>query len=104
MTETVLLNTDQWDSETVICIVDSAYRGLFEKETDYSVSVYVLDEEAFAAGQAADDSYTLETLWGYSKSGPGKDKHQSMVKVASANIVKNEDTGEILSFACTPVE
>jgi len=104
MTETVLLNTDQWDSETVICIVDSAYRGLFEKETDYTVAVYVLDEEAFAAGQAADEGYTLETLWGYSKSGPGKDIYKSMVKVASANIVKNEDTGEILSFVCTPVE
>jgi len=104
MAELVLDETDDWDDETVICVVDSAFRGLFQKETDYTVAVYVLDEEAFAAGQAEDDSYTLDTLWGYSKSGPGKDKYGSLVKVASAAITKNEDTGEILSFAVTPAE
>jgi len=103
MAQVVLDNTDQWDSDTIVCIVDSAYRGLFEKETDYTVAVYVLDENAFAAGQAADESYTMDTLWAYSKSGPQKDKHQSLIKVASADVVKNEDTGEILEFTCTPV-
>lgn len=97
MTEVVLENTTQWDEEQVICIVDSAYRGLFAAETDYKVSVYVLDEEAFAAGQADNEKYSLDTLWAYSKSGPSKDKYQSLVKVASAEIVKNEKTGEIVS-------
>ena len=104
MAELVLEETDEWDAETVVCIVDSAYRGLFESETDYTVAVYVLDEEAFAAGQAADESYTMNTLWAYSKSGPKKDAYQSLVKVASADVVKNEKTGEILEFNCTPVE
>ena len=40
----------------------------------------------------------MDTLWAYSKSGPKKDKYQSLVKVGSASIVKNEKTGEILSF------
>ena len=102
MAEAVLEHTDDWDDETVVCIVDSAYRGLFAKETDYTVAVYVLDEEAFAAGQAQDSKYTMDTLWGYSKSGPKKDAYQSLVKVASAKILKNEDTGEILNFTCTP--
>ena len=57
----------------------------------------MLDEEAFAAGQADNEKYSLDTLWAYSKSGPSKDKYQSLVKVASAEIVKNEKTGEILS-------
>ncbi len=104
MAQLVQERTDDWDDETVVCVVDSAYRGLFESETDYTVAVYVLDEAAFAAGQAEDESYTMNTLWGYSKSGPKKDKYQSLVKVASANVVKNEKTGEILEFACTPVE
>ena len=104
MAELVLDETDNWDDETVVCVVDSAYRGLFESETDYTVAVYVLDEEAFAAGQAADASYTMDTLWSYSKSGPGKDKYQSLIKVASCDVVKNEKTGEILEFTCTPVE
>ena len=104
MAEVVLDRTDDWDDETVVCIVDSAYRPLFGKETDYTVAVYVLDEVAFSAGQAADDSYTMDTLWGYSKSGPKKDKYQSLVKVAAAQVVKNEETGEILSFTCESAE
>ena len=104
MAEVVVDKTDDWDDETVVCIVDSAYRGLFQKETDYTVAVYVLDEEAFAAGQAEDGKYTMDTLWAYSKSGPKKDKYQSLVKVASADILKNEDTGEIISFSCQMAE
>ena len=104
MAQLVLDQTDDWDDETVICVVDSAYRGLFQSETDYTVAVYVLDEEAFAAGQAEDESYTIDKLWTYSKSGPKKDKYQSLVKVASCDVVKNEKTGEILSFSCMPVE
>ena len=98
VTDVVALHTTEWDDETIICIVDSAYRGLFESDTDYTVSVYTLDGEAFTKGQQADGSYTLETLWSYSKSGPAKDKYGSLVKVATAKITKNEKTGEILSF------
>ena len=104
MAELVFEETDAWDGETVICVVDSAFRGLFQSETDYTVAVYTLDEEAFAAGQAEDPGYTMDTLWAYSKSGPKKDKYQSLIKVASCDIVKNEKTGEVLSFQCAPVE
>ena len=104
MADLVLEKTDEWDEETVICVVDSAFRGLFQSETDYTVAVYTLDEEAFAAGQAEDPGYTMDKLWAYSKSSPKKDKYQSLIKVASCDIVKNEKTGEILEFVCTPVE
>ena len=103
MADLVVEKTDDWEDETVFCVVDSAYRGLFQEETDYTVAVYVLDEEAFAAGQTEDPSYTLDKLWTYSKSSPKKDKYQSLIKVASCDIVKNEKTGEILEFTCTPV-
>ena len=104
MAALVLAETDDWDEETVVCVVDSAYRGLFQSETDYTVAVYVLDEEAFAAGQAEDPSYTMDKLWTYSKSSPKKDKYQSLIKVASAAIVRDEKTGEILDFVLTPVQ
>ena len=104
MAQLVLDETDEWDDETVVCVVDSAFRGLFQEETDYTVAVYVLDEEAFAAGQAADSTYTMDTLWKYSKSGPKKDQYQSLIKVASVKVVKNEKSGEIISFELTPVE
>ena len=103
MTALVLDRTDDWDDQTVVCIVDSAYRPLFEAETDYTVAVYVLDEAAFTAGTEADEEYTMDTLWGYSKSGPSKDQYQSLIKVASVSIVKNEKTGEIPVFQVTPV-
>ena len=104
MAELVLERTDDWDEETVVCVVDSAFRPMFESETDYTVAVYVLDEEAFAAGQAADEDYDMDTLWGYSKSGPKKDQYQSLIKVASVHIIKNEKTGEILTFELEYVE
>lgn len=104
MTQLVLDKTDDWDSETVVCIVDSAYREFLGKETDYTIAVYILDEEAFAAGQAADKKYTMDTLWGYSKSGPKKDPYGSLVKVASVHIIMEEKTGEILTWELTPVE
>ena len=104
MAELVVEKTDDWDDETVICVVDSAFRGLFQAETDYTVAVYVLDEEAFAAGQAEDASYTIDKLWTYSKSSPKKDKYQSLIKVASCDIVKNEKTGEVVSFVCNKAE
>ena len=87
---------------TIVCIVDSAYRPLFGSETDYTVSVYLLDEEAFAAGQAADKDYDMDTLWGYSKSGPGKDKYKSLVKLATATFTVNEQSGQVLDFVHIP--
>ena len=104
MTALVLSETDDWDEEDVICIVDSAYRGLFETKTEYTLAVYVVDQEAFAAGQAQDENYTMDTLWAYSKSGPKKDKYHSLVKVATANVLKDEKTGTVLEFTCSDIE
>jgi hypothetical protein len=102
-TQLVLDKTDDWDDQTVICIVDSAYRPLFGDETEYTISVYTLDPEAFSEGQKADSKYSMDTLWGYSKSGPKKDPYGSLVKVATAEILFNEDTDTVLEFALVPV-
>lgn len=106
-TQLILDRTEQWDDETVVCIVDSAYRPLFGSETDYTVSVYVLDKEAFAAGQAAEQAkgktYDMDTLWGYSKSNPKNDQYQSLVKVATATYTQMEDTEEVVDFSLTPI-
>ena len=92
----------------MVCIVDSAFRPMFEDETDYTVSVYVLDKEAFEKGveETKNDKkpYTMDTLWLYSKSGPSKDKYHSLIKVASVKIQKNEKTGEILSFKVSAIQ
>ena len=103
MAQFVLDNTDDWDDEKVFCVVDSAFRPLFGAETDYTLAVYILDEEAFAAGQAANAKYTEDTLWAYSKSGPGKDKYKSLVKVASITMTRNEQTGEVSNLNIKPI-
>jgi hypothetical protein len=46
----------------------------------------------------------MDTLWAYSKSSPKKDKYQSLIKVASCDIVKNEKSGEVVSFVCNKAE
>jgi hypothetical protein len=111
VTAMVLERTDDWDNETVVCIVDSAFRPMFgedSKATDYTVSVYVLDKEAFEAGVEATkndkEPYSMDTLWLYSKSGPSKDKYKSLVKVATVTFEQVEKTGEILDFIVKPVE
>ena len=99
ITQLVLDKTNDWDNETVVCIVDSCFQGLFEKDADYTVSVYILDKEAFAAGQAdasaKGEKYDMNTLWGYSKSGPKKDQYGSLVKVAEVTFTRNEKTDAI---------
>jgi hypothetical protein len=71
---------------------------MFEQDAYYTVSVYVLDEEAFAAGQAADKKYDMDTLWGYSKSGPSKDPYGSLIKVATVTFTRNEKTNAITDW------
>ena len=108
MTQLVLDMTDDWDDETVVCIVDSCYQGLFEQDAYYTVSVYVLDQEAFDAGvadaAAKDEEYGMDTLWGYSKSGPKKDAYGSLVKVAEVTYTRNEKTDEIQDWNLTVTE
>ena len=103
-TQLVLDKTDDWDDETVVCSVDSAYRPLFGESTDYTVSIYILDKEAFAAGQAADKKYDMDTLWGYSKSGPKKDPYGSLIKVGTVTFTQEEKTGKVTGFKLTAVQ
>ena len=102
MTEYILSVTDDWDKKKVFCVVDSAYRGLLDKTTDFTISVYILDEAEFAKNQAANKDYNEDTIWGYSKSKPKNDS--SLIKVGEFTVVKNEKTGEMSDFELTVVE
>ncbi len=99
LTEVVLENTELDENVTYVGIIDSAYRPIFGEQTDYTVSLYALDEAAFAAGQEASDTYSMDTLWAYSKSGPKKDAYGSLVKVGTATLCYTEKTGEVADFA-----
>ncbi len=102
MAQIVLDKTDDWDNKTVICVVESAYRPLFGKETDYTVAVYVLDKEAFAEAQAKNSKYTMDSLWGYSKSKAKKD--EALERVALVTLTQNQSTGAVQDFTVEPAE
>ncbi len=92
--------TDQWDDKTVIGIVSKANRPLFASETAYTIDVYILDEDAFAAKaeetKDSDSPYTMDTIYGYSLSPAKKDK--ALIRVATATYVQNEKTGQVEDF------
>ena len=43
--------TTQWDDKTLVCIVDAEMRPFLSPNSTYTLSVYIVDEEAFAKGQ-----------------------------------------------------
>lgn len=100
MTDIVLEESDDYDGNTLVTTVESAYQKFLSQEVTYNVAVYVVDEAALA-GYDQD----LETIRGLSKSkAKAVSEDGVMTLAASAVIVVNKDTGEVLSFTCTPVE
>ena len=82
----VKAQTDDWDSETLMTCVESAYKKFMTNEITYNVAVYTAAE-----GLEMDDS-----IWKLSKSKAAS--HESLTKVAAATIVVDNKTGEVLSF------
>ena len=82
----VLENTDDWDDVTTMTCVESAYGKFLSKDVTYTVAVYTVEE-----GVEVDDS-----IWMLSKSKAAK--HEALTRVATATIVVNEKTGEVVSF------
>lgn len=102
----VLENTDEWDDAETVTIVESAYKEFLGKETTYTVAVYLLDtqmlEEKIGAEKADNpkSTYSGETLWGYSKSKAAKD--EVLTRAATAVIVVENKTGQVLECTVTP--
>lgn len=94
MTDAVVEKTDDWDDETLVTTVESAYKKIFGGYTTYNVAVYAVDEAALA-----DYEKDLETIRGMSKSKAAAVADDGvMTRVATAVIRINDKTGEILSF------
>ena len=86
--------TDDFDGLTTVTTIESAYKKLGKGYTTYNVTVYAVDEDALSASD-----YTLEGLRGLSKSkAAAAAKTGVMTKAATAVIVVDNDTGEVLEF------
>lgn len=86
MQQIVLDKTDDWDAQENLTVTDSAYKKFLGSQITYTVSVYVPAEGA----EITDD------MWELKKSAAAK--HKDLVKHATATIVVNEKTGEVVSF------
>lgn len=104
MTSVVCDSVQDLEDGTYVGIIDSAYRPIFGNETEYTVSLYLLDEDAFAAGVQDNSKYGMDTLWAYSKSGPKKDAYGSLIKVGTALFTYGEETGDVSDFTYQPQE
>ena len=82
----VLDQTDDWDDVTTMTCVESAYGKFLSDEVTYTVAVYTVDEGV----EVTDD------IWMLSKSKAAK--HESLTRQATAVIVVDEGSGEVLSF------
>ena len=83
----VLDETDDWDDVTTMTCVESAYGKFLSKDVTYTVAVYTV----------ADGVEMNDDIWMLSKSKAAK--HESLTRVATATIVVNDKTGEVVSFA-----
>lgn len=82
----VLDRTDDWDGETIMTCVESAYGKFLSNEVTYTVAVYTVDEGV----------EVTEDIWKLSKSKAAK--HEALTREATAVIVVAEDSGKVLSF------
>lgn len=104
----VLEQSDDWDDVPTVTIVESAYKKFLGEEITYTVAVYKLDkavlEQNIAAAKAKDPQSTFaeETLWTYSKSPASKET--SLTRVATATIVVNEKSGEVISYTAEAMQ
>ncbi|MBQ8111083.1 MAG: folate family ECF transporter S component [Clostridia bacterium] len=92
MNEWVVAEADGLDAGDTVTIIEAANRKVGDPDLVYTLAVYRLDAEKFAAQAAADETYTLETVRGYSKSKAAKD--EALTRIGSATAVTDKKTGE----------
>ena len=75
-----------------VAIIESAYKEFLGREVTYNVAYYAADSQ-----QTAED----DAIWALKKTPASK--HKSLIREGTAVIVRNERTGELLSFDYTPL-
>ena len=89
-------NADGYTEDELVTIIESARRKVGDNRLTYALAIYRLDPDKFAEQAAADESYTIDTVRGYSKSPASKD--EALTKIGTATAVTNKKTGEHLSI------
>lgn len=93
MVEIVAAEDSRLNADTTVTTIESAYKKFMGKEVTYTVAVYTVDGEALQ-GYDMD----LAAIRGLSKSKAKKVAADGiMEQVATATVIINEETGEVLS-------
>ena len=93
MDHIVRSETSDWEEDTTVCVVESAYRKFMTDRVTYTVAVYTVDPQSLDG---------LEYYRGLSKSPAAKES--ALTRAATATVVRAEPSGEVLSFTLTPDE
>ena len=88
MNDIVRSETSEWEGDTTVCVVESAYKKFLTDRVTYTVAVYTVDPQAPEA---------LETYQGLSKSPAAAEP--ALTRVATATVVRAESTEALLSFS-----
>lgn len=98
MVEIMEENSDE--DRPIVATVESAYKQFLGKEITYNVAVYAVDEEALA-----NYDKSLDAIRGMSKSKAKAVADDGVMEnIATAEIVVNEKTGEVVSVVSKPVK
>lgn len=87
MDDLVRAETSAWDGETTVCVVESAYQKFLGDQTTYRVAVYTVDPQSLDQ---------LETFRGLSKSKAAA--QEALTRVSTAQVVRVNSTGQLVSF------
>ena len=90
MADILTAQTEDFDGETVVTIVESAKRPFLSHETTYTAAVYAVTDGA---------EEDMDTFWGYSKSPASKE--EAMKRQCGFTATVDDRTGEVLAFALT---
>ena len=90
--EIILAETSDVPEDTTLAVIEYAAKPFFGKDTTYTVALY----------QAKEDASITEAMWSYKKTPASKD--QNLERIATATIVTDNKTGDVLRFELVPTE
>ena len=88
MNEWVVSEKPTLKAEETVTVIESARSQVGKKEMTYELAVYRIDKEKFEERKA--ENYTLETLYGYSKSKAAKD--DTLVRIGTGTALTDKGT------------
>ena len=89
--------TDWLSEDEMVTIIESARSRVGDPQMTYELAIYRINRAVFDEKAAADATYTLNTLRGYSKSKAAKDT--ALERIGTGTALTDKKTGAHLSIS-----